>query len=54
MNGGSLLWLPVLRMYSVASWRKDYNQPEYMCIYKKRKKHSVNFREMNYLVGVGV
>ena len=29
--------LPVLRMSSVASWRKDYNQPEYMCIYKIKK-----------------
>ena len=27
--------LPVLRMSSAASWRKGYNQPEYVCIYKK-------------------
>ena len=30
--------LPVLRMSSAASWRKDYNQPEYMCIYKRKEK----------------
>ena len=27
--------LPVLRMSSAVSWRKDYNQPEYMCIRKE-------------------
>ena len=27
--------LPVLRMSSAASWRKDYNQPEYVCIRKE-------------------